>query len=102
MAWHFSSCELRYCTAFGMVSPLHSISSLQILQGRHAGGLQGLPGARVQGLGTPLHAQAAALAGPLPARTRQPLVHLWTAPPGREKTRPTLNTCWDEALSWAQ
>lgn len=31
MAWYFSSWELRYCTALGMVSPLHSISSLQIL-----------------------------------------------------------------------
>lgn len=31
MAWYFSSWELRYCTALGMVSPLHSMSSLQIL-----------------------------------------------------------------------
>ena len=44
MAWHFSSWELRYCTALGMVSPLHSMSSLQILWawvGQRVAGAQG-------------------------------------------------------------
>lgn len=75
MAWYFSSWELRYCTALGMVSPLHSMSSLQILRGvgRGAGALRELWRGDSE--------------GPLASRAAAALSALWRARTGRRVPR---------------
>lgn len=101
MAWNFSSWELRYCTALGMVSPLHSMSSLQILPGVAAGVGHGRPGAGTRE--SPLHSQAASSAVPR-ARTRQPGPP-GTAlglPPGEGEAHPIASAPWAGARARGQ
>lgn len=84
MAWYFSSWEHRYCTALGMVSPLHSMSSLQILGSRGGGEL----GDRGPGAG------AGASSGHTPnlAQLHLPSERQSKAQLGREEAHPGVDT----------